>query len=463
LGRWRAAELEIPVRASTETKESIGALARTEDLRFSPSGRRLAVAGFSLDAIAVIDVTLDGLDVALGSVRTITAPSLRSPHGIDFLGEDVVVVANRRSGLTIVDLVDRAERPLRGDLSGLAAPGSVATAPMAGGAWELLVCENDAHRVTRLMLLPNDDGGFEVGDRAVLLARHLDIPDGVAVSADRRWIAVSNHNHHVVMLYEYSPSLGVHSDPIGVARGVLYPHGLRFVDDGRRLVVADAGAPFVHVFERSDDDWTGAHHPVCSPSIMDPDTFARGRFNPQEGGPKGVDVDADGRVLVVTSESQPLSFFDLTRLSEAPAAEAGRSYEISLFEESAQRARSLRHADGRAHTAEELLGAAEARADAAERDRATLERQASELRAARDDAVRQAEEATARASVEATSAAAARTEADWATAQLQAIERTKTWRAARLPRRAYASLKARRSCGGAATSIGAGSPQSSTS
>jgi len=452
LGRRRPVEPELAVRASTETKESIAALARTEDLRFSPSGRRLAVAGFSLNAIAVLDITIDGLDVALGGVRTVTVPSLRSPHGIDFLDEDTVVVANRHGGLTIVDLPGGTERPLRGDLSGLAAPGSVVAAPMAGGAWELLVCENDGHRVTRLILLPVGDGGFEVGDRAVLLARHLDIPDGVAVSADRRWIAVSNHNHHAVMLYENSPSLAQHTDPIGVARGVLYPHGLRFIDDDRRLLVADAGAPFVHLFERSGDDWTGAHHPVCSPVMMDPVTFARGRFNGQEGGPKGVDVDGDGRVLVVTSGSQPLSFFDLARLSEAPAAEAGRSYEITLLEESAQRAGWLRHAEARARATEELLASTETRAGAAERlveatelARATHERAATELRVARDEAVRQAEEATVRADVEAARSAAARDEADRVTGHLQAIEQTRTWRAGRLPRRVYAALKTARS------------------
>jgi len=54
---------------------------------------------------------------------------------------------------------------------------------------------------------------------------------------------------------------------------------------------------------------------------MPADVFARGRLNPQEGGPKGIDISKDNGVLVSTCECQTLAFFDLeavVRLADAP-------------------------------------------------------------------------------------------------------------------------------------------------
>jgi hypothetical protein len=46
---------------------------------------------------------------------------------------------------------------------------------------------------------------------------------------------------------------------------------------------------------------------------MDDDTFLLGRMKElAHGGPKGLDVAQVGRVVVVTSEHQPLAFFDLS-------------------------------------------------------------------------------------------------------------------------------------------------------
>jgi len=44
---------------------------------------------------------------------------------------------------------------------------------------------------------------------------------------------------------------------------------------------------------------------------MDDETFSRGYYNPEEGGPKGLDIDCDKGILAVTSEMQPLAFFEI--------------------------------------------------------------------------------------------------------------------------------------------------------
>jgi DNA-binding beta-propeller fold protein YncE len=117
------------------------------------------------------------------------------------------------------------------------------------------------------------------------------------------------------MVFELS-TLNEHADPVAVLRGAHYPHGVRFASGDRHIVLADAGAPRVHVFASSDGGWHGVGYPTATIRVMDDDTFARGRHNPQEGGPKGIDVDPRTNVLVLTSACTPLSFFDLGQALE---------------------------------------------------------------------------------------------------------------------------------------------------
>jgi hypothetical protein len=175
----------------------------------------------------------------------------------------------------------------------------------------------------------------------ILLNKYLNGPDGVSLSPDRRWIAVSNHTTHNVLLYENSPALNSDAKPDGILRCIYYPHGLRFSADGRHLFVADAGAPYLHIYTQDPDQWRGVRHPVATVRIMDEAVFQRGRCNPENGGPKGLDIDACSNILVVTSECQPLAFFDVPLLlqhafaggSEREKRILSISHELSLMQE----------------------------------------------------------------------------------------------------------------------------------
>jgi hypothetical protein len=81
---------------------------------------------------------------------------------------------------------------------------------------------------------------------------------------------------------------------------------------------------------------------------MDESLFLGGRHNPEEGGPKGLDIDAGSNVLAVTSEYQPLAFFHVSALLErASATQRHQSaldvrYELSIMEQSnAMKTRAL--------------------------------------------------------------------------------------------------------------------------
>lgn len=325
--------MEIRYVAPDGVRDVIESLGRTEDVRFSPSNRRLAIAAFRLNAIAVFDIDIinsgAAKKVALTRVVQFSSSCLNYPHGLDFIDDDNIVVASRSGDIPIFRLPsgEVADQPCEllpiqvlraSELPLLKAPGSISVIRADRHPYGFLVCNSGGSTVTRHSV--DCSAGCSIENNGILLEKWLDIPDGVSVSKDRQWIAISNHNAHNVMLYRSSSSLNQDADPDGILRSVYYPHGLRFSSDGRHMFVADAGAPYVHVYANDGNGWQGVRNPVASFRVMDDSVFLRGRNNPREGGPKGIDVDDGMNVLVSTCECQPLAFFDLPAILESASA-----------------------------------------------------------------------------------------------------------------------------------------------
>jgi DNA-binding beta-propeller fold protein YncE len=366
--------MEIAYTASNHVRAVIDGMGRTEDVRFSPDNRRLAVAAFNNHRILLFDVELHASagakQVALTGAVELSSPSFRYPHGVDFIDDETLVVASRFADVAIFKLppmraagrvheLAPIEQLRAGEASLLKSPGSVSVIRRDGSRAELLICNNAGHSVTRHLL----DRGASCAIRhsEILLQKWLSLPDGVSASHDGCWIAVSNHNTHGVLLYDNTRPLHAASLPDGVLRGVYYPHGLRFTADKRHILVADAGAPYLHVYAKDDQGWAGGRNPAASIRIMDDPVFARGRNNPQEGGPKGIDIDRGMNVLVATSEHQPLAFFDLPALlARAPAGPEvlDVAYEHAILEQADRLCARLHRAEGRAARAEARLARA---------------------------------------------------------------------------------------------------------
>ena len=232
-----------------------------EDVAFSPGNCRLALAASDRNTIGIcsIDITLIGNRprVTISNAVEYSAPCLNEPHGVDFVDDGTVIVANRQGSVTVHRLSSDDDTYESGELlsfnaSGptrfahLGAPSSLTVVEHPGHGIEVLVCSS-SHRVTRHDL---DNDSLSVTNSEVLLERHLDYPDGVAVSADNRWIALSSHHNHHVMLYDRSRPLDAKSDPDAILLGAHGPHGLRFSLDGRHLFVAVTENPYVHVYPR---------------------------------------------------------------------------------------------------------------------------------------------------------------------------------------------------------------------
>ena len=322
--------MRVPYTTSKQVDDALVGLGRTEDLRFSPNKRRLAIAGFGTNKIVVIDirreVSREGEQISLPSAVEIVSADLAQPHGVDFIDDDTIVVANRSGRTTIFELpaangnTRRNLAPI-GVIDGelISSPGSVVLAGKSGAQCQVLICNNASHTVTKHTA---DLGAQGAGHGSVLVRKWLDVPDGITVSGKGR-IAISNHNLHSVMVYESGRQLDENSDPDGVMRGIFFPHGVRFTGDEQFLLVADAGAPYVHVYA-GDDGWSGVHDPQFSLRVISDADFQSGRHNLQEGGPKGFDIDEDGKLLATTCEMQPLAFFDLAAILETAARNVER-------------------------------------------------------------------------------------------------------------------------------------------
>ena len=247
--------MKIEYTANADVRATISRLGRTEDVQFSPEGGRLAVAAFNDNRLLILRVEAHWesrtADNSPAQFPRGEFDALQNPHGFCWIDERTIVVANRTAQLIIFEL---PEEPISGrarlspvktlgdDVNDLIkTPGSVSAVTVGADLIEIIVCNNYVHHVSRHLLDRRSNFGPIASE--ILIHDGLTIPDGVAHSPSGRWIAVSNHGHHNVLLFRNDGDLGPSSQPQATLSGMNHPHGVRFADDGRSILVADAGAP----------------------------------------------------------------------------------------------------------------------------------------------------------------------------------------------------------------------------
>lgn len=313
----------LPFRPSSVVADRIRALGRTEDLMFSPDQKRLAIAGFSGNKILVIRLSTiteeSGTSVLADACVELACPDFAQPHGLSWIDDETLVVANRKKDVIVVPVPPTSDagatvevEPLL-SLSGgsdgiISTPGSVAVARLSDQYFDFLVCNNYRNYISRHIVRRTN--GFEVVSGVRLFEEGLKVPDSIAVSSDGELVAVSNHYGKRVDLFENNSGSDKLSPPVFSLGVPHYPHGVRFAMQDRLILVADAGAPFVHVYARGEGSWKASTGPTASIRVLDDQTFKRGQVNPEEGGPKGLDILADGSLLAVSCEEVPVAFVD---------------------------------------------------------------------------------------------------------------------------------------------------------
>ena len=309
----------LDVAIDDDAAPHLAALYRTEDIAIAPDGRRALLPSFHADFLVLVDLDIvrrrsgdRPATLRVSHANVVQSDLLKYPHGVAFVDQTTALIANRGSELMTLSLPPRGSEPTvesrrpkvvvgSDDPVPVRGPGSVAVR-VAGGLCETFVCNNHGHDVTRYVF--DVAAGWQVLEREVLIGSGLATPDGIAISASGRWLAISNHDTHEVLVYSYEPGTARPTQLAGVLRGANYPHGLEFADDDRVLLLGDAGLPYLYTFSASDGDWSGERSPIRTDRVMDDATFNFGRYNSQEGGPKGLAILHQQRAVMLTSTHQ---------------------------------------------------------------------------------------------------------------------------------------------------------------
>lgn len=301
---------------------------RSEDVRFSPCGNRLA-AVTTEGKILLYAVKLNVRPVQVVLLTRLVSKDLDAPHGIDWIGHETLVVANRRAGLAIfsVPRLERwdAETPIEtlstSTSPWFGAPGEMrdlgvrrimtgAGSARVHGEYVYVGC-NKGGTITRHRIRPGPlcDEGELVAEKGI------EIPDGAVISPHGEWLVVSDHGRKCLLIFrlgEIFPCAEL-SDP-----RLVHPHGVAFDRTGSILLSADAGSRNLFIFHAPDIDWAvDQRKAVACIDGLEKSVFDRVQsetpepFRALEGGTKGIDITRDGRVVVTTCRGQTLRFFAL--------------------------------------------------------------------------------------------------------------------------------------------------------
>lgn len=316
---------------------------RTEDVKFSPSGTLIAIAATD-GCILICRVNLGARPISIELLTEIRSQSLAITHGVDFLNEETIVVANRDANLAFFSLKDISEfgnqqtiepiyeirspffgragtRRLLRDRPIYCGPGSVRCSQGT-----FFVCCNFKNTVSAHGYQLSK-GILTVDSGRIIAQDGIEISDGVAISRDTKLLAASDHDHHRIIVYRRNlfQDERLSSDSkfsvvctLNDTR-LLYPHGLCFDKDGSTIFVADAGSSHLYIF-RTNDEWN-SNMETCSTTIdaVDMEAFAKSQMAvPEsvrmlEGGAKGIDIDPSGRYIVTTCRNQIIRFFGVDK------------------------------------------------------------------------------------------------------------------------------------------------------
>jgi hypothetical protein len=313
-------------KTDKRTANALNLLGRSEDIHISPDGRYAALAGYLTNKILIVRIHIEKekgkWNIILSNSFDFTSTTLDAPHGVFWIDDQHIMVANRATNSIVFKIPKNRNKSnvrlepissIKTDQIDLLYHSScLHVYTLGAGLYEALICSNYGHYVSSHIL--DERKKFSPQSSIMLLQVDLNVPDGVAVSDDRRWIGVSNHDQHSIHIYSNDKLLDKYTHPSAILHGPLYPHGIIFFKDSHYIFVADAGAPYVYGFFSSSGNWIGKLQPFIKLQVMNADFFKAGHVNPQEGGPKGIYITQDSHLLIITCDQVRIAFFDLTKI-----------------------------------------------------------------------------------------------------------------------------------------------------
>lgn len=321
--------MRLNFETTGKIRDIIQNIDRTEDIKFSPDGTKFIIVDFLESKLHLFSYQMNqkgsGRTVEITRYCLINSPQIKDPHGVSFLDNDKIVVSNRAGGVTIFkmpDLVDEvSEFELQPEKSisekglftaNVTTPSSVHTVPLADDTYRIYVCNNLRHTISTHVITVKDD--ISIKNEGILIENSLRFPDGLSVSPDRQWVAISNHDYGQVVIFKNEPGLNKKTAPSVVMKGPVCPHGIRFSEDGGKLYVSDAATQYLFIYRSEDGKWDKAEDSVQTVKVVDDEAFYLGKTGFNEGGVKGIDLDESNGLFAMTHRMDVLCFYDLTEL-----------------------------------------------------------------------------------------------------------------------------------------------------
>lgn len=275
---------------------------RMEGLAWSACGRWLAVATSDTDHVHCYHRASVYAPFPASPACSLAGDALRYPHDVAFSPHPqrpLLAVAQRTDSLLLYRLEGNRFGPrpaaiIGGDQALLHYSDALAFLPPLS---EQVAVANLRQDTVTFYRVRDTDDGVEAVNVPTAVFHHPLIrePDGIAFTADGRFMALANHGDHSVVLFRREPGAAAgafDAEPAMVIRDpyLLYPHSVAFTA-GDHLLVTNAGSNHVGLYRRQPGDrgarWSrraDARYPVTSA-----DVFARANCdNKMEGGPKGV-------------------------------------------------------------------------------------------------------------------------------------------------------------------------------
>ncbi len=238
-------QCRIAYDAADEVRAVISTIGRTEDIKFSPDNSMLAIAAYIQNKIFFLSCKIDHATstpkISLPNYAVFSSPHLIEPHGLAFLDSEHIVVCNRAADVCVFRVPAPCRNQQVADLSPVAvisgggfllpkvkSPGSVACRSLGNHCYQILVCNNFWNFVSSHLIRLEDP--VRVANRGKLIGRGVLLPDGISLSPDGAWIAISNHIDGEVLIYKNSPELSATTGPACTLRGIVWAMSRRVLD-----------------------------------------------------------------------------------------------------------------------------------------------------------------------------------------------------------------------------------------
>ena len=308
----RFASFEIDsADSSVQTLTPPNNLQRFEGVAFSTSGDVLGVATADTNTIYLFRKAPDGLfeKTPYGSISGAKS-GLNYPHDLSFArsGDTELLAVAQRVGSIAVYANNRVDDhygtepvfEICGAEARLDAPDGVAFVPPKNAY--LAACNFQTSCISFYRKTTNSSIEFQRQPDFVLNHEAVCGPDGLAFTRCGKWLAIANHRNNTVSIFQrgnwilsggklkYGPT------PVTVIEDLelRYPHSVAFTPKTNHLVVTNAGANYLSVYQpqRRGLRMQWSQSPVVQHRVAPDEIFRHGEnaTNKMEGGPKGVAI-----------------------------------------------------------------------------------------------------------------------------------------------------------------------------